>query len=85
MCQVTLFSFACSLIMMRTNMSNTIMHVIGQDKSWIHDVCRENTKHKSHHQINSQNLKVGKVSYHKNIHKLSHNSLFSADLCNKPK
>ena len=50
---------------------------IGQDKSWIHDFCRENIKQNLH-------LNVSKVSHHKNIHKLCNNSLFSADLCNEP-
>ena len=48
---------------------------IGQDKSWIDDVCRENTKQNSY-----TNLKVRKINHHKNIHKLCNNSLFSADL-----
>ena len=50
---------------------------IGQDKSWIHDVCRINIKENFH-------LHVSKFSNLKNIHKLCNNSLFSADLCDKP-
>ena len=51
---------------------------IGQDKSWIHEFCRENIKQNLH-------LNVSKVSHPKNIHRLCNNSLFSADLCNKPR
>ena len=38
---------------------------IGQDKIWIHDVCRENTIQK-----NLPNLNVSKVSHHTNIHRV---------------
>ena len=81
MCQVTMLNFAClsslTIFVMRTNMSYQNACEIGQDKSWIHDFCRENIKQNLH-------LNVSKVSHPKNIHKLCNNSLFSADLCNKP-